>query len=329
MIEIHQGIKILFVYQELSTFVKKDLDILRSVHTVRKVHFRGINDIPKLWGGVKWCDVSFSWFGSIHAFWSVLFTKLLKKKSIVVAGGYDVGQKDGLWAQRTKRWCPYYVFSNADLILTVSNYNHEEAIRNISADPKKMIRIYHGFDSTQICPATNINKQNFVVSISEIAKHQIKRKGIEVFIRAAALLPEVNFVLIGAWIDNSIDHLRRLSTENVKFTNFIGDKDMLTILSKAKVYVQISEHEAFGCAIAEAMLCECIPVVSNNAAIPEVVGDCGFYVDTLDAKELAEKIQLALQNPQIGKMAREHIIKNFPLEKRRRELLAAVASLEE
>jgi glycosyltransferase involved in cell wall biosynthesis len=320
-------LKILFVYQELVTFVKKDLDILRSAYAVREVHFRGINDIPKLWGGVKWCDVSFSWFGSFHAFWSVLFSKLLKKKSIVVAGGYDVGQKDGLWAQRTKRWCPYYVFSNADLILTVSNYNHEEAIRNISADPQKTIRVYHGFDSAKMYPNPNIKKQHFVVSISEIAKHQIRRKGLELFVRAAALLPEVPFVLIGKWTDNSVDYLRSLSTPNMKFTGFIENNKMLDILSKAKVYVQISEHEAFGCGIAEAMLCECIPVVSNNTAIPEVVGDCGYYVDSFDHVEIAGKIKLAMKDFQTGKMARERIIKNFPLEKRKEELLKAVSLL--
>ena len=319
--------KILFVYQALPTFIKKDLDILRSAHTVREVHFRGINDIPKLWGGVKWCDVSFSWFGSIHAFWSVLFTKLLKKKSIVVAGGYDVGQKDGLWSQRTKRWCPYYAFSNADIILTVSNYNHEEAIRNISANPMKMKRIYHGFDPIKTRRVPNIERQDLVVTVSEIARHQIRRKGLELFVTAAALLPEVNFVLIGAWIDNSIDHLRRLSTPNVKFTNFIGDKDMSNILSEAKVYVQISEHEAFGCAIAEAMLCELIPVVSKNAAIPEVVGECGYYVDRLDHVELAEKIRLALKDSQTGRRARERIVNNFPLERRKEELLKAISLL--
>lgn len=319
--------KILFVYQALSTFVKKDLDILRSSHIVREIHFRGINDIHKLWRGVKWCDLSFSWFGSFHAFLSVLFSKLLKKKSIVVAGGYDVGQIDGLWAQKIKRWCPYYVFSNTDLTLTVSSYNHEEAIRNVAADSQKTIKIYHGFDYTQIYPNSNIKKQDLVVTISEIAQYQLRRKCLELFVRTAALLPKIPFILVGGWTDNSIDYLRSLASPNVKFTGFIEDKEKIDILSKAKVYVQISEHEAFGCAIAEAMLCECIPVASNNTAIPEVVGDCGYYVDSLDYAKIAKKINLAMKDSKTGKMARERIIKNFSLEKRKEELLKAVSLL--
>ena len=109
---------------------------------------------------------------------------------------------------------------------------------------------------------------------------------------------------------------------------FVEDKEMLNILSQAKVYVQVSEHEAFGCAIAEAMLCECVPVVSRVGAIPEVVGDCGYYVDILDHKEKAEKIKLALKDTQTGKIARKRIIENFTLERRREELLKAVSSLD-
>ena len=107
--------KILFVYQALSTFVKKDLDILRSANAVREVHFQGINDISKLWSGVKWCDVSFSWFGKLHAFFTVLFSKMLGKKSVVISGGDDVanaiveGKPYGLCSQLHKRWCSILV----------------------------------------------------------------------------------------------------------------------------------------------------------------------------------------------------------------------------
>ena len=79
--------KILFIYQGLSTFVKKDLDVLRSVHTVREFYFEGIRCIPQLFKNILWCDVTFFWFGKLHAFFGVLFSNILKKNQLLLPGG--------------------------------------------------------------------------------------------------------------------------------------------------------------------------------------------------------------------------------------------------
>ena len=98
--------------------------------------------------------------------------------------------------------------------------------------------------------------------------------------------------------------------------------------SRAKVYVQVSIHESFGCSVAEAMLCECIPVVSRRAALPEVVGDCGYYVNDLNPESVAEKIKEALLvSDGLGKRASERIKTVFPLKKRKVELLKAIKEL--
>lgn len=79
--------KILFIHQSLVSFVRKDLEILQSVHQVREIHYRGLNDIPALLSCTIWADLIFSWYGKLHAFFDMLFYKLLGKKAVVVAGG--------------------------------------------------------------------------------------------------------------------------------------------------------------------------------------------------------------------------------------------------
>lgn len=326
-------VKILFVYQALSTFVKKDLNTLRSAHTVRECHFRGINDIPKLWSGVKWCDVTFSWFGKLHAFFTVLFSKILGKKSAVIAGGDDAtkyvvgGKRYGLFAHPIKRWFVYFVFRYADLVLPVSKFILNELFLYSKVDSEKTKLIYHGFDSDLYKRSPCINRNNMVVTIGDVCWENFYRKGHRLIIETATFLPHLQFAIIGPWLDDSISELKRIAPQNVTFTEGLYDKPLIEYLSQASVYIQVSEWESFGCALAEAMLCECTPVVTTTTAIPEVVGNCGFYIDKLEPKELAEKIQLALQNPQIGKMARERIIKMFPLERRREELLKAISLL--
>jgi len=78
--------------------------------------------------------------------------------------------------------------------------------------------------------------------------------------------------------------------------------------------------------LAEAMLCKCVPVVTNRGAIPEVVGDTGFYVPYGDPKATAEGINKAL-NSNLGKQARQRILTHFPVQKREEELLKILHNL--
>ena len=97
------------------------------------------------------------------------------------------------------------------------------------------------------------------------------------------------------------------------------------ILKSAKVYVQPSYYESFGCSVAEAMLQKCIPVVTKNGALPEVVGDDGIYVPYGKPELLARGIQNALSyGPELGERARQRILDHFPLEKRRMRLLEII-----
>ena len=85
-------------------------------------------------------------------------------------------------------------------------------------------------------------------------------------------------------------------------------------------------YESFGIAPAESMLCGCIPVVTNNAALPEVVGDTGFYSPYVNEKATAEVIKEALKSDK-GKEARERIENMFPLEKREERLVEIIRGL--
>lgn len=325
--------KVLFVHQTLVSFVKKDLFIISKAHETREILFRGLRDIPKIFIGTLWCDLTFSWFGKLHAFFTVFFCKILTKKSIVVAGGDDVVKeaeiKYGMFSFWWKRWCPLFVFHYADLILCVSEYNLQETIENAKANPKKSKLIYHGFDPEKFRLIDGTAKEQLVITVGGVDLERLERKGYERFVRSAANLPEAQFALIGQWHDNAIDHLREVASNNIIFTGRVTDKELLKWLSRAKVYVQASVHEGFGCSVAEAMLCECIPVVSRQAALPEVVGDCGFYLGDLNPESLAKQIKEALSTPEdLGKKARARIKELFPIEKRKNELLETIESIE-
>jgi len=322
--------RILFVHQGPVSFVLKDLEILRSVHEVREICFTGAKDIFALWKWTLWANLTFSWFGKFHAFFAVLFSKLLGKKAIVVAGGDDVACEPeinyGMFAYWWKKWCPLFVFRHADLILSVSEFNKHELIKNAKADPAKAKLLFHGFDHMKFQPIKYSEKEPLVITVGGVNRECLERKGYERFILSAIYLPNIQFILIGKWYDDAIHYLRSKAPANVSFICEVSNTDLIGLLSRAKVYLQASWHEAFGCALAEAMLCECVPVVTRRAALPEVVGNCGFYVDELSPEALAEQIKMALLSD-IGPMARQRIQTIFPLENRREQLLAYIAEI--
>jgi hypothetical protein len=82
--------KIAFIYYDFSSFVRQDCEILSRHFEVVKTNYRRPVDIFRIIASLWESDASFSWFASGHSFVAVLFSKLLGKRSVVIAGGYDV-----------------------------------------------------------------------------------------------------------------------------------------------------------------------------------------------------------------------------------------------
>lgn len=327
----------------MPTFAKTDVDILSEAHDVRALDFPSprhglaevIKHLPLLWQGVQWSDLTFSWFGKLHAFFAVLFSRALGKRSAVVVSGGEVcrfsfgaGRYRSVCTQPVKACFPRYVVRKADLVLPVSKYVYREAIESVGADPRNMKMIYHGFDTARFCHMPGAQKHRTAITVAEVIDENLYHKGLLDFVMAAELVPEVSFSLIGPDRGGTADRLKARLLKNVVMTGGLYGCDLVEGMSQAAVYVQASVWESFGCAVAEAMACECVPVVTRIPALEEVVGDCGLYLDNpVTPQEVADKVRLALQHPELGKRARQRVIENFSLERRRKELLEAVASL--
>ena len=319
--------KILFVYADLSSFVKTDLEILERHFDVEPVQWTRTRDVKNMlriiWHILR-TDLSFTWFAGGHAARVVFLSKLFGKKSIVVVGGYEVANVpeigygamiDPKSARKVK-----YVLENADKILAVSKFNKNEILKYTS--PENVELVHNGVDCDRFKP-NDPKDANLVITVGYVDDFVIKRKGFETFVKSAKYLPNIKFVLIGKHRDRSIEHLKSVAPPNVEFTGFVSDEELLGWYQKAKVYCQLSMYESFGMTLAEAMACGCVPVAADCAALPEVVGDTGFYVPYGDPKATAEAIEKALQSDK-GEEARERVKRLFPIERREKEIIDIV-----
>jgi hypothetical protein len=205
----------------------------------------------------------------------------------------------------------------ATCLITNAHYSAKETVCNARLPKDHVNVIYHGVEDVFRTPPMQ-SRERMALTVGNVDRPNLWRKGLEPFVRAAALLPDVKFVLVGAWLDCAIDRLRAISTPNVTFAGRVDDAMLRDFYQRASVYVQPSAHEGFGLSVAEAMLAGCIPVVTRMGALPEVVGDAGLYATSQEPADLAEKVQEALAQPNGNRLrARNRILTHFPVEARR------------
>jgi len=324
-------IRILFVYRGLSAFINRDLNLLKRHFNVRGLGLRSYRRNPlilfKLIKGVLWADLIFSWFVDTNAFFIVLFSKIFRKKSVIVAGGSGIAffpeigygaLLNPIHALKAK-----FALEHADKILPFSKFAMEEVLSITRKANMDMIPL--ACDTERYKPGRG-KEENIVLTVCIVTGSNIARKGLKTFLESARLLPEIEFILIGRHKDDSVNYLRKMSPSNVEFTGYVSEKELIRWYQRAKVYCQLSYQEGFGVAVIEAMACKCVPVVSSKAVVlRETVDDCGFYVPYGDAKATTEAIKMALSaSVDLRAKARKRVKDLFSIGKRGKKLLESI-----
>ena len=313
--------RVVYFYREMSEYIQIDLDLLRERHDVTVIECRSRWPRPlRLLRLVRSSDVVMSWFASWHALFPALTCRLLGKPMVLTVGGYDTatGTASGYGAARGrfKRLVTWLALRLATRLLVVSQFARRDALA-AGADPAKLVMVPHGLDPARYADP-GMEREDLAVTVGGVNTSNLTRKGLEPFVRAAARLPQVHFVVIGAWMDGAIDRLRLLATPNLTFTGRLSHEEKVAWLWRARVVVQVSQHEAFGLSLAEGMLCGAVPVVTDAGALWEVVGDTGVIVASQDPETIAEGVRRALTLGAGGsKRARERILACFTIDRRR------------
>jgi glycosyltransferase involved in cell wall biosynthesis len=320
--------RVLFVHNRSTRFVQIDLALLQEDYVVTEWD-QSLANVASLTRAICDSDLVFGWFASKHTFMPTLLARCMRRPTVLVVGGYDTANMPniGYGHQRggPRRWVSQWIMQHTDRLLPYSLFARDEAIHNVGVNAERTELIYLGLPAP---PRPDQAKERLVITVGDVMQDTLQRKGLVAFIRAAALSPDVPFVLIGEWRDRSIDYLRDIAPANVSFTGRLTPEELYSYMTRASVYVQASQHEAFALAAAEAMLHLCVPVVTRAGALPELVGDAGIYAASTEPEPLAAAIRDALDTPlDLGHRARERIVCNFPLELRRHGLKRVIESV--
>jgi glycosyltransferase involved in cell wall biosynthesis len=323
--------RVVYFYREMSEYIRIDLDLLRERHQVTVVECRSRWPRPlATWRLVRAHDLAMTWFASWHALLPALCCRLQGRPMLVTVGGYDTARLPaigyGNHRDALKRAVTLAVMRLATRLLSISLFSRAETVA-LGVPAKKVERLYLGLDPA-LYPDPGLAREDVVVTVGGVNESNLTRKGLEPFVRAAALVPEARFVVVGAWMDGAIERLRALAGPNVVFTGRVSHQDKTAWLWRARVVVQASQHEAFGLSLAEGMLCGAVPVVTSAGALPEVAGETGVVVPGQDPETLAAAIHRALGlGDAAGARARARVLESFSVASRRRGLHALLDGL--
>lgn len=154
---------------------------------------------------------------------------------------------------------------------------------------------------------------------------RMRLKGIDLVLELASRIPEAHFTLVGTEGKMEVP-------ENVLLLPYVPNAQLPALYNQQRYYLQLSLSEGFPNALSEAMACGCIPIVSQVASMPEIVGKDGLILSERNA-DLLEKLvreRLLRSESDEAKVAQESaqsISQRYNWNRRETELLRLVREL--
>ncbi len=166
-------------------------------------------------------------------------------------------------------------------------------------------------------------------------------KGVDVLLRAAAMLPQDKgwrLIIVGDG-DLRKEYERQAArlgiSKRIIFLGKLNQKELVDAYQKAKVFVlpSINKNEAFGIVLLEAMACGVPVIASDLAGVRSVFrnGREGFLTRPENYKDLKDKIEFLLNNPlkqkQMADNARKLVCEKYNKENIGKNLLKIYESV--
>ncbi len=344
--------KALYFFVGKSSFVAKDITIFEEFYQVKtfnfefgekwKISFQLLHQSFFLLANIWTSKVCFIQLSGFHSVLPTLFFKIAGKKSVIIAAGTDCHSFPSIgygnyqrpmlaWATRFSfKHCALILPKHQSLWLTEYTYDdkdyHQQGLSFFNRGIKKpYVCIENGYDGTKFKKVGEAKENSFITIAGLLNREsQQKLKGIDLIIEAARQFPKFTFTIVGG----NKEYFSELP-ENIQLIPKTANEKLPAILSAHQYYLQLSMAEGFPNALCEAMLCECIPIGSDVFSIPEIIGDTGYILKKRSSESFIKLLNSlpSSDEKKNGRLARERILHNYILEKRKEKLKSVLEQL--
>jgi len=262
-------------------------------------------------------------FNLIHAhfiengFIGATLKSLYTVQLVVTAHGgdvYDLPFRDKWYRNLTK-----FVLTEADQVITVSNFNAEKLLL-LGVSPNKLHVIPNGYNEKLFTPIPMLEAREklslpFNKKVLLTVGNLVEVKGHSYLIDAMSYVlkqrTDVILVIVGSgYLKETLQKKARNSSLKEKIL-FVGGKNHEEVpiwMNACDVFVLPSLKESFGTVINEAMSCGKPVVATNTGGIPEHMrGDVGILVEPANPKSLSDGLLEALDRKWDAKGIRNYV----------------------
>jgi glycosyltransferase involved in cell wall biosynthesis len=200
-------------------------------------------------------------------------------------------------------------------VIAVSHFTKQEIVTRLGANPARIRVVHNGpgrtFPGEPDTTPETLRRYGiispYVLTVGNLKPHKNLRKLVEAFILLRQRgYGSLNLVIAGQSFPNagrSTDLFglsqEELSVNGVRFPGFVRDEDMPSLYQNASLLLLPSVYEGFGLTPLEALRFETLPLVADTASLPEVVDDPELRFDPTDAADIAERMALFINDPNL------------------------------
>lgn len=203
--------------------------------------------------------------------------------------------------------------NRANTIVAVSQHAKQEFNHFFPQYKDKTTYVYNGYDDSIFYPRKKVDvrvlkkyglqKNGYFFHLSNIEP----RKNIAMLLRGYEQYQkdthdyDTKLLLVGgmSWDSGDIEKIIRRINHNQEYIvrpkQFVPDDELPELMNGCLALVHTAWYEGFGISPLQAMACEKHVMVPHNSSIPEIVGECGVYIDESSIEEVARGLATVKQ----------------------------------
>jgi glycosyltransferase involved in cell wall biosynthesis len=212
-------------------------------------------------------------------------------------------------------FCVTLGLKRSNKIIAVSNYTKDQIIKYFSIEPSKIDVIYEGWEHLTEYNTTNQHQfikpfKNYFFYVGSSRGH---KNLYNLLLAFQKINDDINWGLV---ISGNMDRLTskekaliisiNKENEQIKFTGWINDEDLILYFGNANAFVFPSLSEGFGIPILESFYLKIPILCSNNTVFPEIAGNSAIYFDPFDI----DSISSVLKDFKNDSFSKEELISN-------------------
>lgn len=228
---------------------------------------------------------------------------------VLLLGGNDIYDPFDTPPLILRRWIAYAV-KRSPVIAVYSTWSKQYLIAHYGAHESAIHVTGFGIDSTRFHPDLDRNsiRERYGVATHTVLIFALQRlemrKGLDVLLRAVALLGDRDFHLLIGGKGRDMAQLQALTaelglTERVTFAGFVDETEKGMYYAACDIFVLHSHHEGLGIVLAEAAAVGKPLVTTHAGGTTDIVrnGQTGLTVPPSNPQELAKALAMLIDDP--------------------------------